>query len=136
MAGGCTRYFSKPQTEKKLAATQKSSQHLKQGPLKDSILDDVEDFQTLDKALKTIGLGDQERLLIYTSVAAVLHLGNVHFEDNPDDARGGCRVTEPSEKSLSIASKLLGIDASELRQALVSRVMQSSRGGVKGTVIM
>lgn len=136
LADGCTRYFTKSQTEKKLTSSQKSSQHVKQGPLKDSIVDDVEDFQTLDKALKTIGLGDQERLQIYASVGAVLHLGNVQFEDNPDDTRGGCRVSQPSEKSLSIASKLLGIDASELRQALVSRVMQSSRGGVKGTVIM
>lgn len=69
-------------------------------------------------------------------VAAVLHLGNIVFEDNPEDTRGGCRVAQNSEKSLVIASKLLGIDPSELRQALVSRVMQSSRGGVKGTVIM
>jgi hypothetical protein len=28
------------------------------------------------------------------------------------------------------------VDPGELRQALVSRVMQSSRGGLKGTVIM
>lgn len=69
-------------------------------------------------------------------MAAVLHLGNIEFEDNPEDTRGGCRVSQASEKSLIIASKLLGIDASELKQALVSRVMQSSRGGLKGTVIM
>jgi myosin heavy subunit len=24
-------------------------------------------------------------------VAAVLHLGNISFEDDPDDQRGGCR---------------------------------------------
>lgn len=69
-------------------------------------------------------------------VAAVLHLGNVTFEENPEDAKGGSRVTQSSEKALQVAANLMGIDSLELRQALVSRVMQSSRGGVKGTVIM
>lgn len=99
-------------------------------------MDDVEDFTILDKALSRLGLSDNDKIQIYTTVAAVLHLGNVEFEDNPEDTRGGCRVSKSKEKSLKIASKLLGIDPSELMQALESRVMQSSRGGVKGTVIM
>lgn len=69
-------------------------------------------------------------------VASVLHLGNVTFEDNPEDKKGGCKVCADSEKSLTIAARLMGVDPGELRQALVSRVMQSSRGGLKGTVIM
>jgi len=69
-------------------------------------------------------------------VASVLHLGNVAFEDNPEDKKGGCKVWANSEKSLTIAARLMGVDPGELRQALVSRVMQSSRGGLKGTVIM
>lgn len=69
-------------------------------------------------------------------MAAVLHLGNVCFEETPEDTRGGCRVATSSETSLTMASALIGVDAFEMRQALVSRVMQSSRGGVKGTVIM
>ena len=40
------------------------------------------------QALATVGLGDKERLNIYTTVAAVLHLGNVAFEDNPEDRKG------------------------------------------------
>lgn len=83
-----------------------------------------------------MGLSDAERLNIYTMVASVLHLGNVAFEDNPEDTKGGCQVCGSSEKSLSVAAKLMGVDPGELRQALVSRVMQSSRGGLKGTVIM
>lgn len=69
-------------------------------------------------------------------VASVLHLGNVAFEDNPEDKKGGCKVCANSEKSLTTAARLMGVDPGELRQALVSRVMQSSRGGLKGTVIM
>lgn len=136
LKGGCTRYFTSSQTEKKLNPNQKSADHSKQGPLKDTLLDDVDDFNTLNGALSRLGLNESERLQIYTMVAAVLHLGNVEFEDNPEDTRGGCRVVKSKEKSLVIASKLLGIDPSELTQALESRVMQSSRGGLKGTVIM
>lgn len=69
-------------------------------------------------------------------MAAVLHLGNVNFEENPEDARGGCQVSKSSEQSLAVASQLIGVDSFELRQALVSRVMQSKGGGIKGTVIM
>lgn len=94
------------------------------------------DFLVLDGALARLGMSDNERLQIYTTVAAVLHLGNIEFEENPEDTRGGCRVAGSKEKSLNIAANLLEIDGMELRQALVSRVMQSSRGGVKGTVIM
>jgi hypothetical protein len=62
--------------------------------------------------------------------------GNISFEDNPEDAKGGCRVSQLSEKALTITAKLIGVDPFELRQALVSRVMLSKGGGVKGTVIM
>ncbi|KAJ3665011.1 hypothetical protein Zmor_000532 [Zophobas morio] len=133
---GCTRYFTSSANEKKLSAGQKSADHAKSGPLRDILLDDVEDFTTLDGALSRLGLSDADRLQIYTTVAAVLHLGNIEFEDNPEDTRGGCRVSPSKAKALDIASSLLGIDATELRQALESRVMQSSRGGIKGTVIM
>ncbi|KAJ8946394.1 hypothetical protein NQ318_011800, partial [Aromia moschata] len=136
LKSGCTRYFTNPTSEKKLVATQKSSEHTSKGPLKDILLDDVTDFVELDQALSRLGLSDGERLQIYTTVAAVHHLGNIEFEDNPEDTRGGCRVASSKERALVMASKLLEIDAGELRQALVARVMQSSRGGLKGTVIM
>ena len=28
---------------------------------------------------------------VYTTIAAVLHIGNICFEEDPDDNRGGCR---------------------------------------------
>lgn len=55
------------------------------------MLDDVKDFAAMDKALSNLGLTSQERLAIYTTVAAVLHLGNISFEDNPEDTKGGLR---------------------------------------------
>ncbi|XP_044756071.1 myosin heavy chain 95F isoform X1 [Coccinella septempunctata] len=133
---GCTRFFTNSRSEKTLSANQKSADHLKNGPLRDILLDDVGDFQVLDEALDRLGLSQTDRFDIYKTVAAVLHLGNIEFEDDSDDRRGGCRVAQNKGNSLNIASKLLNIDPTDLRQALESRVMQSTRGGLKGTVIM
>lgn len=133
---GCSQYFTNATTEKKIPNSQKSETHLKKGPIKDPLLDDFNDFNTLDQALTRLGLSNIQKLEIYGLVSAVLHLGNVSFEENPDDAKGGCCVTASSEKSLTITSKLMGVDPQELRQALISRVMLSKGGGIKGTVIM
>lgn len=81
-------------------------------------------------------MSDSERLCVYSSVAAILHLGNVRFEENPEDVRGGCRMTESSIEALKVASTLLGLDPEELHHALLSRVMQPNKGNGKGTVIM
>lgn len=133
---GCTQYFTNAATDKKVAANQKSATHLKKGPLKDPLLDDFNDYLVLDGALSRLGLSETQRMEIYGLVSAVLHLGNIDFEENPNDARGGCQLTAASEKALTTTAKLLGVDPFELKQALVSRVMLSKGGGIKGTVIM
>merc|ERR1719341_2055637 len=84
------------------------------------MLDDVNDFKGLDRDLANIGMSDSERMSVYTTIATVLHIGNISFEDDPDDNRGGCRITDQSEQSLMITA----------------RVMQATKGGYKGTVIM
>ena len=129
---GCTQYFG----SSKLSADRMSATQQKKGFLKDPILDDARDFQTLDADLGKLGMKEDERLSVYTTIATVLHLGNVEFEEDPDDNRGGSRVTEKSEKSLQITAKLMGLDADELRRAMTARVMQAAKGGFKGTVIM
>ncbi|KAK7866674.1 hypothetical protein R5R35_006058 [Gryllus longicercus] len=136
LKNGCTQYFTSSASEKKINNAQKSKSQQAKGSLRDPLLDDVEDFKAMDEALGRLGMSENERLDVYSTVAAVLHLGNVAFEDNPEDSKGGCRVCADSEKALSQASKLMGVDPEELRQALVSKVLQTSRGGVKGTVIM
>ncbi|XP_050079462.1 myosin heavy chain 95F [Anopheles maculipalpis] len=133
---GCTQYFTQPNTESRIPAGYKSRVHTTKGPLKDPILDDYEDFRQLDEALGRLGLSEAERTQIYSLVAAVLHLGNIRFEENPEDSNGGCRITQDSQTSLNVTARLIGVDPSELRQALMSRVMKSKGGGIKGTVIM
>lgn len=44
-------------------------------------------------------------------------------------------ISPGADKSLQISAVLLGVDKEELREALITRVMQATRGGVKGTAI-
>jgi len=105
--------------------------------LKDPIVDDLKDFKTLERAFSQLGVSEKERMSIFTTVASVLHLGNICFEDDPDDSRGGCRVSATCDNTdLPLAANLMGVDPDDLRQALTSRVMQTAKGGTKGTVIM
>ncbi len=107
---GCSQYFCNKETDKSLPADRKSAEHAKKGFLKDPMLDDAKYFVRLDDGLKKLGMGDAERLSVYTTISAVLHLGNVEFEDDPDDNRGGCRVTDQSEKSIQVTASLMGLD--------------------------
>ena len=97
---------------------------MKQGSLRDPLQDDFANFHAVDNDLKNLGMSDQIRFAVYTTIATVLHLGNIEFEDDPDDNRGGCRVNQNAEKSVQITAQLMGLDPDELRRALTARVMQ------------
>ncbi|OQR72193.1 myosin heavy chain 95F-like [Tropilaelaps mercedesae] len=133
LRNGLTRYFV---GNNKLDAKRTSQDHQKRGPLKDPVLDDGEDFKRLDKSLELIGLNMERRFYVYAIVAAVLHIGNVQFEENPDDKKGGSKLRDKaSEVALKYAATLIGVDPDELQMSLLSRLI-TSKGGVKGTVYM
>ena len=112
---GCTQYFGSKESEKKLPSSRKSQDQLKKGSLKDPMQDDYKNYQNIDRNLTNIGMSDPDRQAVYTTIASVLHLGNIEFEDDPDDNRGGSRITEKAEKSLQITAALMGLDSDELR---------------------
>ena len=63
-------------------------QFLRSGALTDIQLDDQKDFKLTDQAMTAMGMSDNEKMSIYTLIAALLHLGNVAFEENHDDVKG------------------------------------------------
>ncbi|XP_041352149.1 unconventional myosin-VI-like [Gigantopelta aegis] len=132
---GCTQYFCGRESDKAMNQNRKSQQYLKMGSLHDPVIDDVKNFKVCDEAMAKMGLSPGDRQLVYQLVAAVLHLGNVAFEDNTEDSKGGCKVSSSAEESLEIVSRLIDVDKQELRDSLTSRVMQATRGGTKGTAI-
>ncbi|XP_030054918.1 unconventional myosin-VI isoform X2 [Microcaecilia unicolor] len=131
---GCTRYFATKETDKQILQNRKSPEYLKQGSLKDPLLDDHGDFNRMCIAMKKIGLDDAEKLDLFRVVAGVLHLGNIDFEESGHTS-GGCTLKNKSSQSLEFCAELLGLDQEDLRVSLTSRVMLTTAGGAKGTVI-
>uniref|UniRef100_UPI0016590F66 unconventional myosin-VI-like n=1 Tax=Halichoerus grypus TaxID=9711 RepID=UPI0016590F66 len=108
--------------------------YLKAGSLKDPLLDDHGDFIRMCIAMKKIGLDDEEKLDLFRVVAGVLHLGNIDFEE-AGNTSGGCNLKNKSTQALEYCAELLGLDQDDLRVSLTTRVMLTTAGGTKGTVI-
>ncbi|XP_036049113.1 unconventional myosin-VI isoform X5 [Onychomys torridus] len=134
---GCTRYFANKETDKQILQNRKSpedDEYVKAGSLKDPLLDDHGDFIRMCTAMKKIGLDDEEKLDLFRVVAGVLHLGNIDFEE-AGSTSGGCNLKNKSAPSLEYCAELLGLDQDDLRVSLTTRVMLTTAGGTKGTVI-
>ncbi|XP_050642437.1 unconventional myosin-VI isoform X5 [Macaca thibetana thibetana] len=131
---GCTRYFANKETDKQILQNRKSPEYLKAGSMKDPLLDDHGDFIRMCTAMKKIGLDDEEKLDLFRVVAGVLHLGNIDFEE-AGSTSGGCNLKNKSAQSLECCAELLGLDQDDLRVSLTTRVMLTTAGGTKGTVI-
>uniref|UniRef100_A0A2R9BPS8 Unconventional myosin-VI n=1 Tax=Pan paniscus TaxID=9597 RepID=A0A2R9BPS8_PANPA len=131
---GCTRYFANKETDKQILQNRKSPEYLKAGSMKDPLLDDHGDFIRMCTAMKKIGLDDEEKLDLFRVVAGVLHLGNIDFEE-AGSTSGGCNLKNKSAQSLEYCAELLGLDQDDLRVSLTTRVMLTTAGGTKGTVI-
>ncbi|XP_050806070.1 unconventional myosin-VI isoform X1 [Gopherus flavomarginatus] len=131
---GCTRYFATKDTDKQILQNRKSPEYLKAGSLKDPLLDDHGDFNRMCTAMKKIGLDVAEKLDLFRVVAGVLHLGNIDFEE-AGSTSGGCILKNKSSQSLVYCAELLGLDQDDLRVSLTTRVMLTTAGGAKGTVI-
>uniref|UniRef100_A0A665VKC7 Unconventional myosin-VI n=1 Tax=Echeneis naucrates TaxID=173247 RepID=A0A665VKC7_ECHNA len=121
---GCTRFFASKDTDKQIMQNRKSPEHMKSGPLKDALLDDHGDFNRICVAMKKIGLDDTEKLDLFRVVAGVLHLGNIDFEE-AGSTSGGC----------AIKNHCWVLEEEDLRVSLTTRVMLTTAGGAKGTVI-
>uniref|UniRef100_A0A8C4W371 Unconventional myosin-VI n=1 Tax=Gopherus evgoodei TaxID=1825980 RepID=A0A8C4W371_9SAUR len=121
-------------TDKQILQNRKSPEYLKAGSLKDPLLDDHGDFNRMCTAMKKIGLDDAEKLDLFRVVAGVLHLGNIDFEE-AGSTSGGCILKNKSSQSLEYCAELLGLDQDDLRVSLTTRVMLTTAGGAKGTVI-
>ena len=70
-------------------------QYLNPASLKDPAINDVEDFKHLEQSMDQVGLNMEEKYNLFQIVAAVLHLGNITFEENTADRKGSyCTRTQ------------------------------------------
>ena len=40
----------------------------------------IQDFVNLEKGLADVGVGEEDKMEIFATIAAILHLGNIEFE--------------------------------------------------------
>lgn len=75
----------------------------------------------MDSSLASCGIPISERQRIYEILAAILHLGNICFEESV--LTGKCIFTKSSIIHVVSVAKLLGIDQITLESALLTRAI-------------
>ena len=61
---------------------------MNKGSLNEKDINDAKDFTLLDNAMNAVGITLTQKSDIYRVTAAVLHLGNVEFQENISDKKG------------------------------------------------
>ena len=84
---------------------------------------DANNFAETKECLERIGLDEQDQTVVFSVVAAVLHLGNVRFAPAEDEDEGGSRVMAESRPSLTKACELLGLDETRVESAILTKLL-------------
>lgn len=79
---------------------------------------DVRWHKELEEAWKTLKIPDEEKNATYAVVAAILHLGDLKFEDRKAE---GSDIGNP--ENIKKAAELLGVDEAKLRHRMEIRVL-------------
>ncbi|KAF2099628.1 hypothetical protein NA57DRAFT_75130 [Rhizodiscina lignyota] len=92
-------------------------------------MDDPSDFKDTLNAMKIIGLPQAEQDNIFRMLSTILWLGNVTFAE---DDQGNARITDQSV--VDFVAYLLEVQAADVNKALTERVVETSRGGRRGSI--
>ncbi|KAF8587018.1 myosin-1 [Ramaria rubella] len=92
-------------------------------------IDDVADFAETIKAMQIIGLSDHEQTEILRMLAAILWLGNVQFAEKDD---GNSQISDPSVTEF--VAYLLEVDGTQVEKVMTSKIVETQRGGRRGSV--
>lgn len=86
---------------------------------------DAKAFEATRQCLAGVGLSEEEQTGVFSIAAAVLHLGNISFEENLDDETNSesAKIKEDSMTSLQKACKLLGLDESDVKEAILTKAL-------------
>lgn len=84
-------------------------------------LSNFQKFGEVDKALADVGVTSETRMKIYKILAAILHLGNVSFEEN--SLVEGCQIADSTANHFCYAAQLLEVEQIHLKTSLLTRKM-------------
>lgn len=83
----------------------------------------------LQRAMQVIGLTDYEQAEIFRNLATILWLGNVQFQEKDD---GNSEIADTSVTDF--VGYLMEVDPALVQKALTTRVVETQRGGRRGSV--
>ncbi|GME34038.1 uncharacterized protein K452DRAFT_294428 [Neofusicoccum parvum] len=92
-------------------------------------IDDLAEFKDTINAMNIIGMTQPEQDNVFRMLSAILWLGNVTFVENDE---GNAAISDQSV--VDFVAYLLEVDAAHVNKALTQRVMETSRGGRRGSV--
>ncbi|KAF9420297.1 class II myosin [Podila epigama] len=92
-------------------------------------IDDVHDFSETIEAMRVIGLTQQEQDEIFRMLAIILWLGNVQFSENDE---GYAQITD--NDVIAFIAYIMEVDSGLLVRTLTSRVVETQRGGRRGSM--
>ena len=92
-------------------------------------IDDAADFKDTLNAMKIIGLAQNEQDDIFRMLATILWLGNVTFVE---DDSGNSAISDQSV--VDFVAYLLEVESAHVNKALTIRVVETARGGRRGSV--
>lgn len=92
---------------------------------------DGKDFNLTLECMKSVGINEDNQVLIFSLMSGILHLGNIEFEYPVDEDGEEIQISSSSQESIQIASRLLGMERNELLAAMTKQNMH-----VGGTIIV
>ena len=92
-------------------------------------IDDTEDFKDTMNAMNVIGMTKAEQDNIFRMLAAILWIGNISFVE---DDQGNAAVSDQSV--IDFVAYLLEVDAAHVNKAMTIRIIETSRGGRRGSI--
>ena len=76
--------------------------------------------------MSIVGFSPELQADIFRILAAILHLGNVTFQSNPDDSS-----SVSSKKYLDTAASILRVSSSELEETLTHLIVKTGKDSIK-----
>ncbi|KAI0307947.1 myosin class I heavy chain [Multifurca ochricompacta] len=92
-------------------------------------IDDTKDFADTMRAMKVIGLSTEEQNEIFRMLAIILWLGNVQYDEMDD---GNAAISDTGVPDF--IAYLMDVDSAQVQKVLTSKVVETQRGGRRGSV--
>ncbi|KIK91117.1 hypothetical protein PAXRUDRAFT_831112 [Paxillus rubicundulus Ve08.2h10] len=92
-------------------------------------MNDTEDFTDTLNAMRIIGLSEQEQNEIFRMLAVVLWLGNIQFQEMDD---GNSSIADAGVTDF--IAYLMEVDSAMVQKVLTTKVVETQRGGRRGSV--